>query len=259
MAYYKRIIYCLYFKDNHFFLSRNFRLQKVGDLNWLIKNFEFGLTASYVDELMIILVKSNPNKDDFDNFFQNVENLKKNIFIPIILGGSIDSLDMAKKFFEKGADKISVNTLSYEKNNTVTKISNLYGSQSISIMVDYKRNENEINLYSHCGTNLQNINFTSHLNNIKNLGIGEIILNSIDNDGNGDGLDLDIVKNIKLDFSNPILLMGGAGKPDHLSEALQIDRVSGIITANLFNFLGTGLNIARKKLIEENINVVDFG
>ena len=53
MLYYKRIIYCLYFKDNYFHLSRNFRLQKVGDINWLIKNFEFGNTANYVDELMI--------------------------------------------------------------------------------------------------------------------------------------------------------------------------------------------------------------
>ena len=58
-VYYKRIIYCLYFKDNYFYLSRNFRLQKVGDLNWLIKNFGFGSTANYVDELMIINVKQN--------------------------------------------------------------------------------------------------------------------------------------------------------------------------------------------------------
>jgi len=258
MLYYKRIIYCLYFKDNYFYLSRNFKLQKVGDLNWLIKNFGFGTTTNYIDELMIILVKKDPTNNDFDNYFQNVENLRKNIFIPIILGGGINNLDIARKFFKKGADKISINTVSYAKKDIINQIADLYGSQSISIMLDYKKNDNEINLYSDCGTKFQDINFIKHLNDMENLSCGEIILNSIDNDGNGAGLDLEILKYIKDNFSKPVLLMGGAGKPEHFSDALKSLKISGAITANLFNFLGTGLNIARKKLIENKVDVVDF-
>ena len=64
----KRIIFCLYFKDGYFYLSRNFKLQKVGDLEWLINNFKFQHTSTYVDELMIIQVKKNPTKTD-NNFF----------------------------------------------------------------------------------------------------------------------------------------------------------------------------------------------
>ena len=64
----KRIIFCLYYQDNHFYLSRNFKLQKVGDLEWLIKNFGFGQTANYIDELVVLLVKKNPCKEDFNNF-----------------------------------------------------------------------------------------------------------------------------------------------------------------------------------------------
>ena len=258
MLYYKRIIYCLYFKDNYFYLSRNFKLQKVGDLNWLIKNFGFGTTTNYIDELMIILVKKDPTNNDFDNYFQNVENLRKNIFIPIILGGGINNLDIARKFFKKGADKISINTVSYAKKDIINQIADLYGSQSISIMLDYKKNDNEINLYSDSGTKFQDINFIKHLNDMENLSCGEIILNSIDNDGNGAGLDLEILKYIKDNFSKPVLLMGGAGKPEHFSDALKSLKISGAITANLFNFLGTGLNIARKKLIENKVDVVDF-
>ena len=258
MLYYKRIIYCLYFKDNYFYLSRNFRLQKVGDLNWLIKNFGFGSTANYVDELMIINVKQNPEESDFKNFFKNIEELKKNIFIPITLGGGINSFDLARKFFENGADKISVNTISYDKEEIINKISELYGSQSISVMIDYKRKDDNIALYSNCGTKLEHTNFEKHLEKMKNMNTGEIILNSIDRDGNGAGIDLDILKFINNDFFKPILLMGGAGKPEHLSEVLFQKKISGVITANLFNFLGSGLNIARKKLIEEKINVVDF-
>ena len=259
MLYYKRIIYCLYFKDNYFYLSRNFTLQKVGDLKWLIKNFGFGSTTNYIDELMIILVKKNPTNDDFDNYFQNVENLRKNIFIPIILGGGIDSLDTAKNFFENGADKISINTACYEKKDIINQIANLYGSQSISIMLDYKKNKNQIDLHSECGTKFQDINIIKHLNDIENLSCGEIILNSIDNDGNGAGLDFGILEYINDNFSKPVLLMGGAGKPDHFSDALKISKISGVITANLFNFLGTGLNETRKKLIEQKVHVVDFG
>ena len=258
MLYYKRIIYCLYFKDNYFYLSRNFTLQKVGNLEWLIKNFGFGSTTNYIDELMIILVKKTPTSNDLENYFQNVENLRKNIFIPIIMGGGINSLDTAKKFFEKGADKILINTSCYNKKDVINQIADLYGSQSISIMLDYKKNDTKVNLYSDCGTRFQDIEFTKHLDDIENLSCGEVILNSIDNDGNGAGLDLGILKLIKDNFSKPILLMGGAGKPEHFSDALKNSKISGVITANLFNFLGTGLNETRKQLIEDKVHIVDF-
>lgn len=258
MPYFKRIIYCLYFKDNYFHLSRNFRLQKVGDINWLIKNFEFGNTANYVDELMITLVKQNPQKEDFDNFYENIENLKKNIFIPITLGGGINNIDLAKSYFEKGADKISINTASYKKKEIINQISDLYGSQSISVIIDYRKKKDGINLYSNCGTKLENIDLKEHLINLNNMHTGEIVLNSIDRDGNGAGIDLDILNIIPENLQKPLLLMGGAGKPEHLSAALKKDKVSGVITANLFNFLGSGLNIARKKLINEKVNVVNF-
>ena len=258
MLYYKRIIYCLYFKDDSFYLSRNFRLQKVGDLKWLIKNFGFGSTTNHIDELMIILVKKNPTKDDFNDYFKNVENLRKNIFIPIILGGGINHLDTANKFFENGADKISINTASYIKKKVINQIAQLYGSQSISIMLDYKKTDNKINLYSDCGTKFQDINFIKHLNDMENISCGEIILNSIDNDGNAAGFDQEILEHIKDDYSKPILLMGGAGKPEHFSGILKSKKVSGAITANLFNFLGSGLDIARKELIKNKVDVVDF-
>ena len=64
----KRIIFALLYSDGYFHLSRNFRLQKVGDLNWLIKNFGFGETCHFIDELTCILVKRNPTRDDKKNF-----------------------------------------------------------------------------------------------------------------------------------------------------------------------------------------------
>ena len=75
---------------------------------------------------------------------------------------------------------------------------------------------------------------------MKNIKFGEIIFNSIENDGTGNGLDLRILRKIPEDWKKTNSLMGGAGKPEHIAEGLKNDDVSGIITANLFNFLGKG-------------------
>ena len=83
-------------------------------------------------------------------------------------------------------------------------------------------------------------------------------MNSIDKDGTAAGLDLDCLKTIPEDFTNPILLMGGAGKPEHFYDILNNKKVSGIITANLFNFLGSGLEEARNYSIEKKINLIKF-
>ena len=95
-------------------------------------------------------------------------------------------------------------------------------------------------------------------NNLISLPCGEIILNSIDDDGTGNGLDYNIIKKIPKNFNKPILLMGGAGMAEHISMTLKMNRVSGVVTANLFNFLGTGLEISRKKSIEQGINLAKF-
>lgn len=254
----KRIIFCLYYQDGFFYLSRNFRLQKVGDVDWLIKNFGFGRTTNYIDEIIIILVKKNPNENDFKNFFKNILKLRKSLFIPVTLGGGIRNLNMVKKFFDNGADKILVSTLSYNNKNTIEEIAGFYGAQAICVMIDYKNKNSKYELYSNCGTNFENITLNKHINSLNNIHCGEIILNSIDNDGNGEGINLSILKNISKEINKPILIMGGAGKPEHLSAALELKKVSGVITANLFNFLGDGLKFARDYALKNNIDLAKF-
>ena len=254
----KRIIFCLYYKEGFFYLSRNFRLQRVGDVYWLIKNFGFGKTTSYIDEIIIVLVKKNPTEKDFNSFFTDVSELRKKLFIPITLGGGIRDVKIVKRFFDNGADKILINTLAFKNNEVIEKIASFYGSQAICIMIDHKKINNEINLYSCCGTKLEAISLQEHLENINHLSCGEIILNSIDNDGNAAGIDLTILNDIGTAIDKPILIMGGAGKPEHLSSALSSKRISGVITANLFNFLGEGLKLARNFALKQNIRLAEF-
>jgi len=258
MSSFKRIIFCLYFQNGFFHISRNFRLQKVGDVNWLIKNFGFGQTSNYIDELIVTLVKKNPSNEDFKIFFENVLKLRKSLFIPMTLGGGIRNLQMAKVFFENGADKILLNTMTYDKKKIVNKIADFFGSQAISVMVDFKKKMKHYELYSNCGKKKEDIDLKKHLINLNNISCGDIILNSIDNDGNGEGLNLKILSQITNKIRKPILLMGGAGKPSHFLDALKSNQVSGVITANLFNFLGTGLKLVREDGLNKKIPLAEF-
>jgi imidazole glycerol-phosphate synthase subunit HisF len=254
----KRIIFALLYQDGYFYLSRNFKLQKVGDLNWLINNFGFGVTSNHIDELICLLVKKQPTSNDKKQFFDDINELRKKIFIPITLGGGIRDFKDVSDYFNNGADKVLLNT-SIFKENLTREISEIYGEQSISIMIDYQSDKsNEDKIFVNCGTKFQ-MNLSKFFSKMNQIQFGEIILNSIENDGTGNGLDLKIINKIPNNWKKkPILLMGGAGKPEHIAEGLKNDIVSGVITANLFNFLGTGLEDSRKKSIKQKINLANF-
>lgn len=254
----KRIIFALLYQDGYFYLSRNFKLQKVGDLNWLINNFGFGVTSNHIDELICLLVKKKPTSDDKKQFFDDINELRKKIFIPITLGGGIRDFKDVSDYFNNGADKVLLNT-SIFKENLTREISEIYGEQSISIMIDYQSDKNnEDKIFVNCGTKFH-MNLSKFFSKMNQIKFGEIILNSIENDGTGNGLDLKIINKIPKNWKKkPILLMGGAGKPEHIAEGLKNDIVSGVITANLFNFLGTGLENSRKISIKQKINLANF-
>ena len=255
---FKRIIFALLYMDGSFYLSRNFRLQKVGDVKWLQDNYSFGKTCEYVDEIIILHVKNNPTFRETMEFIKKVNEFKKKIFVPIILGGGIRNFKDAKLYFDNGADKISINSLVFPKKKHIKNISKIYGAQSIVLMLDYKKDINaKYFSFFNCGKN-KSLKLMDYLKLIKNLDFGELVLNSMDRDGTGFGFDLKIIGQIPKNFKKPILMMGGAGTFKHFSSILKEKKVSGAITANLFNFLGDGLEQARKYSIDNKINLIKF-
>ena len=129
---YKRIIFALLYSKGEFHLSRNFRLQKVGDVDWLKNNFGFGETCDFIDELIIINVTPRPSGEDYKKFFSDIKKLRKRIFVPITLGGGIRKIENAKECFDNGADKILINYLAQKNKKIFEKISHVFGAQSIS-------------------------------------------------------------------------------------------------------------------------------
>ena len=256
----KRIIFALLYSDGYFHLSRNFRLQKVGDIDWLKNNFGFGQTCDFIDELIIILVKKSPTKEDYRSYFNDIAELRKTIFVPITLGGGIRNLQSAKNCFINGADKILINTAFFSDEKILADISNIYGSQAISLMIDYNIDitGKKRTVYTHCGTK-KNLELNSKLlNKVSRSNCGDVIFNSIEQDGTGSSLDLEILENIDSEFSKPLLIMGGAGKPEHITDALKLNKINGVITGNLFNFLGTGLEISRNLAIKSGVKLANF-
>ena len=108
----KRLIFNLLYDSGYFCLSRNFRLQKVGDLNWLKKNYNFDYVSNFIDELIVIDVSRKER--DLTKFSSILKELTKSIFIPIASGGGI-KIQRCKILLDSGADKIIINTSIFKK------------------------------------------------------------------------------------------------------------------------------------------------
>jgi len=230
-------------------LSRNFRLQKVGDLDWLKKNYNFSHISFSVDELIILDVTRAVR--DEEKFLFHVKSLTEECFVPIAAGGGIRTLEQARKLLHSGADKVVVNTLLAEDQSIIREIAEEFGQQSIVAAVDVKSVDGDLTVWTDNGSKKQDVALREWLNNIHQLPIGELYLNSMDNDGTGQGYKTQLLSQLNDSCKVPVILAGGAGKYKHFSEVLSDKRIDAVATAHLFNFVGDGLVRSRDKLIKE--------
>lgn len=248
-----RLIFGLIYNAGAFMQSRNFRLQKVGDINWLERNYKFQKISFSLDEL--IVVDATKENKDIKKFSETVKRLVNDVFIPVAAGGGIRQLEDAELLFNNGADKVILNSTLYETPELAKSIIEKYGAQSLVASVDYKLVDDVPVVYIHDGTVSLPIPFGEYLTFLQELGVGEILLNSIQQDGTGFGYDLSTIQEYGESISVPLLIMGGAGNERHLLDGLKHDGVSAVVTANLFNFIGNGLPNARKYMLENNANL----
>jgi cyclase len=245
----KRLIFTLLFDGTFFVLSRNFRLQTVGDLLWLQKNYNFENTARSIDELVVLNVSRE--KSDLKTFSEAVRSLSKGCFVPISAGGGIRSIEDAGVLLKSGADKVVINTMLITDYNLVQQIANKYGKQCIVASIDVKRSpQGQFLQYIDSGKTQLADDPRLILERLQGGPIGEIYLNSMDRDGTGQGYDMDILELLPINCTKPVIFAGGVGNSIHLDLGLRDNRVDAVATAHLFNFVGDGLKIARSKLID---------
>ena len=254
----KRIIFTLLYNSGKFSLSRNFRLQEVGDANWLVKHYNFAKISHAIDELIILDVSRN--KVNFDEFRLDVEKIASGCFVPLSLGGNVGTLQAAHKLFQIGADKIVINSSLHTNPDLISNLAKEFGQQSLVASVDLKRTSpSSFKVFIEQGSNALEISAKDFLSHVAQIGVGEIYLNSIDRDGTGQGFDLAMLDELSQPFPISVILAGGAGSWKHMYEGMRDPRVDAVATANLFNFIGNSLVETREELKKAGIELASWG
>ncbi len=227
----KRIIPNLKVIDDVVYTTKQFMPHRVTGETYSVFDYFYHTQA---DEVVICDISEKKN---FSKFLSKVKRITKKYSFPLSIGCSIDTLDKAKQIMNAGSDKIILSSGIFKKNyKLISKISKIFGSQSIQVSIDYKRlNGCE---YIRCSNNnfIQK-NITEHMKFCIENGAGEIILNSVNKDGSRDGFDLDICKYLNF-VDIPILLSGGCGKIFDIVTALK-KNISGVLCGSLFTFTDT--------------------
>ena len=248
----KRLIFTLLYSHGLFMLSRNFRLQKVGDLKWLQTNYNFSHISYSIDELIVLNVARDER--DTETFCAVLKALTEGCFVPIAAGGGVRTVDHARTLLRSGADKVVVNTPLYENKAFISDLASEFGQQCVIAAMDIKRaSDGSYQAWAECGNKCLVGSAAHWIDEVTNSAVGEIYLNSINRDGTGQGYDLQLLDQLPPDMPKPVILAGGVGNATHLAEGLADPRVDAVATAHLFNFVGDGLKQARQSLIASGV------
>ena len=252
----KRIILGLLFDGVDFYLSRNFRLQRLGNMAWLQEHFGIFDLASHVDEVAVFHVA---RKMETEAFAVELKELARNLFIPISVGGGVRSIAEADALFRSGADRIMFSDTLWKDPILVREVGTKYGKQSVIGVLNYSLAgaQHPLIRYRH--------REDSPLISITELPIeslaalaGEIVLQSIDRDGTGQGFPAESLSHFDELAGIPWIAAGGFGSTCHVSHALTDSRIEAILTSNLLAFVGSGLVIARQSAREAGVELASW-
>ncbi|MEW6055165.1 MAG: imidazole glycerol phosphate synthase cyclase subunit [Bdellovibrionota bacterium] len=193
-------------------------------------------SSQYADELVFLNI-SRENRT-IESLLSLIERVSEVCFMPLTFGGGIRSLRDAEQLIKNGADKIVLNSVSYEDSQVISQIADKFGSQAVVVSMDarFDLKANRYRLYSQCGTKLEEPSIEDHVRKVIEHGAGEIFINSIDRDGMMTGYDLNLIRQVVGCSSVPVIACGGAGHYEHMKEAFLETKVSALACGSLFNF-----------------------
>tara|TARA_B100001250_G_scaffold413691_1_gene448651 strand:- start:2310 stop:3092 length:783 start_codon:yes stop_codon:yes gene_type:complete len=213
----------------------NFKNPKyVGDPLNAVKIFN----EKSVDELIITDIDASVKK--LEPNYSLIEKLANESRMPICYGGGINNVDQAKKIFSLGVEKVAISSAAIENPTMITKLAESVGSQSVVVVLDVKKKflSGNYDIYIHNGTKKTGLNPLKFINKIKKMGVGEIVINSIDNDGTMKGYDLQIIDQIRKITSLPMTVLGGAGSLNDIGELIKKYTIIGAGAGSIFVFKG---------------------
>lgn len=193
------------------------------------------------DELMVLDFRATKENKGIN--FSKIEEMAGEAFMPMAYGGGIKSFDDAKKVFDAGFEKIVLNSILFSKPQLVKEITAVYGAQAVIGVMDVNKNFfGKPKVFSHSGTTNTGYAPVEWAKNVESMGVGEIMMNSIELDGTWTGYDLNLVEKVSQVLSVPLIACGGAGNVMHLKNAVEAG-ASAVAAGSMFVYQKKGMGV----------------
>ncbi len=226
----KRIITTLMLNNGILYRSKKF----IPDYRYTL-NF---IDMWSVDEVVLLDITRNLNfeSEEKKNFFNEMNKISKNSYIPLAVGGGIRKLKHIETLLKNGADKIIINSIALEDINFINLAAKEFGTQCIVVSIDIKYENKKFNLMKNYGKQISKYNVLEYIQIVQEKNAGEIFLQSVDRDGSLLGYNLDILEHVKEKIKVPLIVSSGAGNWSHVKDVLNKDYVSGASLTNIYHF-----------------------
>lgn len=246
----KRIIPCLDIKDGRTVKGVNFvELRDAGDAVELAKRY----VEEGADELVFLDITATvENRDTLTDL---VTRVSREINIPFTVGGGIRSVKDAETIIRAGADKVSINSSAVDRPELIGELSDRFGSQCVVVAIDTKFSEGEWMVYVHGGRTVTPRRTVDWAKEVEQLGAGEILLTSMNNDGTKSGFAIDITREVCEAVNIPVIASGGAGTREHFADVFQQTKASAALGASVFHFGEIPIPTLKQYLNDQNIPV----
>lgn len=224
-------------------------LRKVGDpIDFAEKYYDQG-----VDE--IIFMDAVASLYGRNNLFHIIEKACKKVFIPITIGGGIRSIQDIDSALKSGADKITINTQAVKSPQLIKEASRIYGSQCIVGSIEAKKKGSSWEVYVDNGREETGLDVLEWAKTLQDLGIGELLITSIDQEGTKSGFDEQLIEKICKNVHLPLIISGGAGNLNHISTISKYNEINAIALASILHYNIATISEIKKIMIKDGINV----
>ncbi|MEN2489803.1 AglZ/HisF2 family acetamidino modification protein [Flavobacterium sp. B11] len=230
-----RITPCLLVHNKGLVKTTNFKDPKyVGDPLNAVKIFN----EKEVDELIVLDIDATVEGRGPD--FELIQNLAIECRMPFCYGGGVTTVEQAKKIISLGAEKVALSTAAIYDTEVLRKIANAVGSQSVVVVIDIKKKKlfGGYEIVTHNATKNSSVKLTDFLETLNEIGIGELVVNSVDNDGKMQGLDFKLFDFVRDKTEMPMTILGGVGTLEHIKEAISRYKTIGVSAGSFFVFKG---------------------
>lgn len=248
--YAKRIIPCLDVKNGRVVKGMSFvNLIDAGDPVEAAVQYD----NQGADELVLLDITAS--SDERNIIIDIVERVANSIFIPFTVGGGIRSVDDFNALLRAGADKVSVNSAAVLRPDIINEASYKFGSQCVVAAIDAKRKGDSWEVYINGGRKPMGIDAVEWAVECEKRGAGEILLTSMDEDGQKNGYDLQLTSAVSQSVGIPVIASGGAGALEHFKDAFTVGKADAVLAASLFHFGEIPIPKLKEYLNNEGISV----